>query len=229
MFPNIILMEYIEGKTFSNVLPEDYQIYARQLLKFSFVTLFMTGLCHGDLHVGNILFIKDVDANAASNYKICILDFGIVYQIEKTRNAFFYIFSNMCLLPPHEIATNIMLSGIIEPVSKIEDLKIYKREHYDNVINIITEFVNETVHIECKLSQLNIFKMMTDLNDYIINNNLIIDNIRIRPSEELIKFQVIFGMLQGLILKLCNDETYIELTNQLMTELFQIQLDASES
>lgn len=71
--------------------------------------------------------------------------------------------------------------------------------------------------------------MMTDLNDYIINNNLIIDNIRIRPSEELIKFQVIFGMLQGLILKLCNDETYIELTNQLMTELFQIQLDASES
>jgi hypothetical protein len=135
----------------------------------------------------------------------------------------------MCLLPPHEIATNIMLSGIIEPVSKIEDLKIYKSEHYDNVINIITEFVNETVHIECKLSQLNIFKMMTDLNDYIINNNLIIDNIRIRPSEELIKFQVIFGMLQGLILKLCNDETYIELTNQLMTELFQIQLDASES
>jgi predicted unusual protein kinase regulating ubiquinone biosynthesis (AarF/ABC1/UbiB family) len=237
-FPNVILMEYIEGNTLSNVLPEDYTIYAKQILKFSFVTLFMTGLCHGDLHVGNILFIKElnvdtnVDINVDTNvdtkytYKICILDFGLVYQIEKTRDAFFYIFSNMCLLTPHEIAANVMVSGILEPVSKIEDLKIYKKEHYDNIVNIITEFINQTVHISGQISQINIFKSLTELNDYINNNNLIVDNIRIRPSDDLIKFQVIFTMLHGVVLKLC-DNTYIDLANKVMTELFQF--DASES
>jgi predicted unusual protein kinase regulating ubiquinone biosynthesis (AarF/ABC1/UbiB family) len=224
MFPNVILMEYIDGKTLSNVLPEDYPIYASQILKFSFVMLFMKGLCHGDLHVGNILFIKD--STSDTKYKICILDFGIVYQIEKTRDAFFYILSNMCLLSPHEIATNIMLSGILEPVSKIKDLKIYNNEHYDNIVNIITEFINQTIHISGKISQINIFKMLTDLNDYINNNNLIVDNIRIRPSDELIKFQVIFTMLHGVVLKLCSD-TYIDLANKVMTELFQF--DVSES
>jgi len=229
-FPNVILMEYIEGKTLSNVLHEDYAIYAKQIIKFVLVSLFMKGLCHGDLHVGNILFIKEINTEINTEikftYKICILDFGIVYQIEKTRDAFFYIFSNMCLLPANDIATNVILSGILEPVSKINDLKLYKREHYDNIINIITEFINETVHISGQLSQINIFKTLTDLNDYINNNNLIVDNIRIRPSNELIIFQVIFGMLHGVILKLCNN-TYIELTNKVMTELFQFE--ASES
>jgi predicted unusual protein kinase regulating ubiquinone biosynthesis (AarF/ABC1/UbiB family) len=228
VFPNLILMEHIEGNTLDKVLPEDYPIYASQILKFSFVTLFMKGLCHGDLHVGNILFIKELNAAEELNYtyKICILDFGIIYEIKKTRDAFFYILSNICLLPPREIATNAMLSGILEPVSKIEDLKNNEKEHYDNIINIITEFINETVHISGQLSQINIFKLLTELNDYINNNNLIVDNVRIRPSEDIIKFQIVFGMLHGVALKLCND-TYIALTNQVMTELFQI--DASES
>ena len=229
-FPNVILMEYIECNSLSKVLPEDYAIYANQIMKFSFVTLFMTGLCHGDLHVGNLLFIKELNAELNDikkyTYKICILDFGIVYEIEKTRDAFFYILSNMCLLSPHEISTNVMVSGILEPVSKIEDLKIYKKEHYDNIINIITEFINQTVHISGQLNQINTFKSLTDLNDYINNNNLIVDNIRIRPSDDLIKFQVIFTMLHGVILQLCGD-TYIELANKVMTELFQIE--ASES
>ena len=228
-FPNVILMEYIEGKTLSKVLPEDYAIYAKQILKFSFVTLFMTGLCHGDLHVGNILFIKEnveTNSNSEPKYKICILDFGLVYKIEKTRDAFFYILSNMCLLTPHEIATNVMVSGILEPVSKIEDLKIYKKDHYDNIVNIITEFINQTVHISGQISQINIFKSLIELNDYINNNNLIVDNIRIRPSDDLIKLQVIFTMLHGVVLKLC-DNTYIDLANKVMTELFQF--DASES
>jgi predicted unusual protein kinase regulating ubiquinone biosynthesis (AarF/ABC1/UbiB family) len=185
----------------------------------------MKGLCHGDLHVGNILFIKD-ESCPVYKHKICILDFGLVYEIEKTRDAFFYIFSNMCLLPAEEIATKTLLSGILEPVSKIADLKVYKREHYDNIIKIITEFINETVHISHQLSHQNILKIVTELNDYLNNNNLTIDNVKIRPSDDLVKFQVIFAMLHGIILRLCND-TYIELANKVMTELFHV--DVSES
>ena len=148
------------------------------------------------------------------------------FEIKKTRDTFFYIFSNMCLLPAEEIAVKTLLSGILEPVSKIADLKIHKKEHYYNIIKIITEFINETVHISHHLSQQNILKMVTELNNYLNNNNLTINNVRIRPSEELIKLQVIFAMLHGVILRLCGD-TYIELANKVMTELFHV--DVSES
>ena len=225
MFSNVILMEYIEGKTVSNVLPEDYIVYAIQVLKFALVNLFMKGLCHGDLHVGNILFIKD-ETSPIYKHKICILDFGLIYEIEKTKDAFFYIFSNMCVLPAEDIAVKTMLSGILDPVSKIAELKIHKREHYDNIVKILTDFIYETVHISRKLSQQNILKMVTELNDYLNNNNLTINNVRIRPSDDLIKFQVIFTMVHGVILRLCG-ETYIELANKVMTELFHV--DVSES
>jgi hypothetical protein len=119
-----------------------------------------------------------------------------------------------------------MISGILEPVTKITDLKIHKKEHYDNIVKIITDFLDDTVHISRQLKQQNIFKMLTDLNDYLNNNNLTVDNIRIRPSDDLIKFQVIFAMLHGVILRFCND-TYIELANQVMLELFHV--DVSES
>ena len=39
------------------------------------------GFAHGDLHPGNILFIKDYNLHEKCRYKLGILDFGIMYQI----------------------------------------------------------------------------------------------------------------------------------------------------
>lgn len=220
--PNIILMEYIDGKTIQNIDKEDYDAYAKQVVKFVLVTLFMHGICHGDLHVGNILFIKDQN-DEKYPYKIGILDFGIVYKIEKTRDAFFYIFSNMCDKPPEELVENTMLSGIIEPVDYFKNLNSY---HYDNIKIIFTRFINETVHVSKNVSQVSIFRTLTDLNNYIVSNNLIVNGVRLKASDDLVKFQVVLGMLHGVILTLCKNR-YIELVNIVMRETFHI--DASES
>ena len=220
--PNIILMEYIDGKTIQNIDKEDYDAYAKQVVKFVLVTLFMHGLCHGDLHVGNILFIKD-ERDAKYPHKIGILDFGIIYKIEKTRDAFFYIFSNMCDVPPEEIVENTMLSGIIEPVDCFKKLNKF---HYDNIVQIFTRFINETVHVSKSVSQISIFRTLMDLNNYIVSNNLIVDGVRIKASDDLVKFQVVLGMLHGVILTLCKNR-YIELVNIVMRETFHV--DASES
>jgi hypothetical protein len=53
-----------------------------------------------------------------------------------------------------------------------------------------------------------------------------VNGFNIRPCDDLIKFQVIFTMLYGVILKLCGPK-YIEMTNQVMIDLFHI--DVSES
>jgi predicted unusual protein kinase regulating ubiquinone biosynthesis (AarF/ABC1/UbiB family) len=224
-FPNAIMMEYIQGKTIKDVDPKDNETFAVLILKFVLINLFMTGYCHGDLHTGNILFIKesvsDSDSVSENKYKICILDFGIIYKMTKLNETLFYIFSNMGVISPREIAENTLTSGIIEPVDNITKLP---KHHYDNLIHILTEFINETIHVSGKLNQSNIFKVFFDLNEYLISNNLINNkisenNCNLYASDDLIKFQMIFTMLHGVILKLCKNK-YIELTNQVMSETF---------
>ena len=221
-FSNIIMMEYIKGETLQTLDPNDYDEYSKQVIKFVLVTLLMNGLCHGDLHVGNILFIKD-ENDLKYKYKIGILDFGIIYEIDKMKNTFYYIFANMCSAPPKEIAHNLLLSGIIEPVDCIKKLP---QTHYDVILNILTNFINNTVHVSKHFSQVNTFKSISELNDYIVNNNLKINGFDIRPCDDLIKFQVIFSMLYGVIFKLCGQE-YIEITNKVMIDLFHIEVSES--
>jgi len=221
-YPNIILMEYIEGKTLQNVDKSDYDIYAKHLIKFVLVTLFMNGCCHGDLHIGNILFLKD-EAEEKNKYKIGILDFGIVYEIKTTRDAVFYLLSNLHDTLPEELAKKTFFSGIIEPVECLEKLN---NHHYTNITKMLTHFINVIVNIDKTISPMHMFKLLTDINQYIVNNNLMVEGFRIRPSDDLVKFKVIISMLHGVILTLCN-YNYIELVNQVMRETFHI--DVSES
>lgn len=221
-FSNIIIMEYIKGETLQQVNPCDYNEFSKQIIKFVFVNMLMNGQCHGDLHVGNILFIKD-ENDLKYKHKIGILDFGLIYEIDKMKNTFYYIFANMCTIPPKEIAQNLLLSGIVEPIECINNLNF---EHSNAIVNILTKFINNTVHISKHFSQINTFKSISELNDYIIDNNLIVNGFNIRPCDDLIKFQVIFSMLYGVIFKLCG-QNYIEFANKVMIDLFHI--DVSES
>jgi predicted unusual protein kinase regulating ubiquinone biosynthesis (AarF/ABC1/UbiB family) len=221
-FSNIIIMEYIKGETLQMINPCDYIEFSKQIIKFVFVNMLINGQCHGDLHVGNILFIKD-ENDPKYKHKIGILDFGLIYEIDKLKDTFYYIFANMCSAPPKEIAQNLLLSGIVEPIECINNLN---SEHSNAIVNILTNFINNTVHISKHFSQINTFKSISELNDYIIDNNLMVNGFNIRPCDDLIKFQVIFSMLYGVIFKLCG-QNYIEITNKVMIDLFHI--DVSES
>lgn len=179
-FSNIILMEYIQGDTLQAVDPVDYNEYSKQVIKFVLVTMLMNGLCHGDLHVGNILFIKDV-TDKKYKYKIGILDFGIIYEIDKMKDTFYYIFANMCSVSPEEMSKKLLTSGLIEPVEYISKLE---QKHYNHILLMLTNFINDTFRVSKHFSQVNIFKSLSELNDYIVNNNLIVNNYNVRPCDD---------------------------------------------
>jgi predicted unusual protein kinase regulating ubiquinone biosynthesis (AarF/ABC1/UbiB family) len=221
-FSNTIMMEYIKGEKLQNIDPSDYNEYSKQVIKFVLVTLLMNGICHGDLHVGNILFIKD-NNDPKYKHKIGILDFGIIYDIDKMKETFYYIFSNMCNIPSEKIAHNVLMSGLFEPVECIKKLP---QHHYNNILAIITKLVDDTINVSKHLSHVNIFKSIFNLNDYIVDNNLMVNGLSIRPSTDMIKSQMIFAMLYGVIFKLCGDK-YIELINKTMHSLFYIEVSES--
>ena len=221
-FSNVILMEYIKGSSIKDIKDADYHEYSKQIIKFVLVTTLINGVCHGDLHMGNILFIKD-ETDKKYKYKLGILDFGIVYEINKMKNTLYYIFANLYTDLPEKIAQNLLESGILEPADCI--IKIPKK-HYEYMLGILTKFINNTIYISKHFCQINAFKSLYELNDYIIENKLIVNGKQIRPCDDMLKIQVIFTMLYGVIFKLCG-KNYLEITNKVMLDLFHI--DVSES
>ena len=78
---DIIVMEYIDGMKITEIDPEDNDEFGKVLAAFNAKAAFCTSFYHGDLHPGNILFIKEPAAAAA--YKIGILDFGIIGHLSR--------------------------------------------------------------------------------------------------------------------------------------------------
>lgn len=213
-FPDLIMMEYMRGVTIDKVDKADYHNYAKQLLKLALTSLLVTGTTHGDLHVGNILFLKDNDD--AITYKLCILDFGIIYQLTDCRESLFDIFTDMCSLATDIIAKKILFSGLIQPLETIQSLSA---EQIAPMLKIIDSFVMNTIHVEKRLSPTHICRFLTDLNAYV--NTTQIKAFKLKASADLVKFKVLFGMLHGVLLTLCGDN-YIELTDKVMRETFHL-------
>jgi predicted unusual protein kinase regulating ubiquinone biosynthesis (AarF/ABC1/UbiB family) len=172
--------------------------------------------------MGNILFIKD-ENDTKYKYKIGILDFGIVYEIDKIKNILYYVFANLYTDLPEKIAQNLLESGILEPANCIINLS---KTHHKYILGILTKFINDTIYVSKHFSQINAFKSLYELNDYITENNLIVNGNQIRPCDDILKIQVVFTMLYGVIFKLCG-KNYLEITNKVMIDLFHI--DVSES
>jgi predicted unusual protein kinase regulating ubiquinone biosynthesis (AarF/ABC1/UbiB family) len=218
-YNDVIVMDFIHGNPISKVEPEDYLDYAKVIMKFVFVTTFLYGKIHGDLHSGNILFIKDSNPTNTNKYKLGILDFGIIYEINSdTKSGFYDIISNLQSASPTELADIILNSSIIEPLSHIKELD---KVHYDYMVNIISEFANNSVNVHNNINQFEVYKFLKDLNAYIekINCDQKQGQIKLKPSDDFVKVQVLFGMLHGVVLKLC-DGKYVQMANEVLNELF---------
>jgi predicted unusual protein kinase regulating ubiquinone biosynthesis (AarF/ABC1/UbiB family) len=83
--PDVVVMEYIDGMKITEIDPEDNDEFGKVLAAFNAKAAFCTSFYHGDLHPGNILFIKTLAPESANPiYKIGILDFGIIGHLSRT-------------------------------------------------------------------------------------------------------------------------------------------------
>lgn len=216
-YPNVIMMEYIEGIKIDQIEKEDYEPFAKQVLKFGIITSIIHGFTHGDLHSGNILFIKD-ENNIKNKYKIGILDFGIMYIIEKEfKENLFDVFTNIFNEQPNVTAEKILLSGFMEPVELLKNLP---EEKYNYLLNMATSMLDETLNTSKKANQIQLYKFLVNFNNY-LNTQKIID-IGLKPSDQFVKFQLVLAMSHGITLLLCKED-YIIIANKVINELFHTE------
>jgi predicted unusual protein kinase regulating ubiquinone biosynthesis (AarF/ABC1/UbiB family) len=220
---NVIVMDFIEGTKIQDVEEEDYEPFAKQVLKFGLVTTLFHGFTHGDLHAGNILFIKDPE-NTKTPYQLGILDFGIMYPIhEHFKHTLLEITTDLFSDPPEQIAKRLLHSGLIlQPLKTIEKLDA---EHYQYLLDMMTFSLNETLHRNKDGNQVRLYDFIYNLHSYLETNSL--HSLGLFLSDDFVKTQLVLAMAHGVTMKLCK-ENYIGLADRVVNELFHTDLFTSE-
>jgi predicted unusual protein kinase regulating ubiquinone biosynthesis (AarF/ABC1/UbiB family) len=220
IFPNIILMEFISGMSLNKVHQDDYETFAKLVMKFCFSTLLIHGFSHGDLHSGNILFIKNDknDKNYLLEYQIGIIDFGILCHIDKEfQNKIFQLFFEMLLKPSREIAINIINCGTFECTESINNLPC---NHYNELIDIFTQIIDETLQKKHGANHFQIYSTLSQITTYLKKHNL---NSILKLSDDFVKIQMALAMSHGITSKLCHDDS-LQLANNVFNEMFNTDL-----
>ena len=209
-FPNVIAMEHLSGVHISKLNENDYEPFAKLVVKYGVVSSFVNGFGHGDLHAGNILFIKNGD----SDYKLGLIDFGIVLEInDSVRDKFLDIFYDFSNKPPIDIS-NEFLSCFIEPK---EVFKYLPKEHKDSLVQITEKIIENVIHGSKSANQNKLFEFIIHFNDYLNTNDL--KKYGLYFNDDFIKMQMGLAMAQGVCLCLCKNN-YIEIANQVSNEMF---------
>lgn len=215
-YPNVIIMEKINGLKINQIDKEDHEKYARLVVRFAAITTLVHGITHGDLHPGNILFMKEEGTN--EKYKIGIIDFGIVYEIDSTfQEKMVELYSELFTQSPKEVATNLLYSGCLEPIEVIKNLP---KVHTDNLILLMAEIIEEVLN-KNTANQIEVCKVLMRMDRYMNNHQL--TKLGIRPSNNFVKAQLALAMSQGVTLTLCK-KNFISVVNTVINELFHTEL-----
>jgi predicted unusual protein kinase regulating ubiquinone biosynthesis (AarF/ABC1/UbiB family) len=219
-YKNAILMSFLEGDSIDNVSEDDYLHYAECVLKFAIVSCFVRGFAHGDLHPGNILFMKDIHVDGGKiSHRIGIIDLGITYefgthfqkQVFEITDNFFNGGSS------REVAEQMIKSGLL--FTPIENLPT---DEYDDLLTIFTLLL-EKRKSEASDIYYNIFDALLKITTYAKTNNKW-GNTSLNISPELVKLQMCFTMSCGLTHRLCKNKDYTEFVNECMNKVFHLDI-----
>ena len=216
-YPNVIVMERLYGGKIGEVEEKDQLEFAKHVVRFGAVTTIIHGLTHGDLHPGNILFIKD-PLDSTYTHKIGIIDFGIVYEIDAPfQEKMVDLYSNLFTRTHEEVASSILYSGCLEPIEVITQLP---KVHSDNLIQIMTEILDKVMN-HSAANELEVCNVLIQIDSYLRKTSLF--KLGIRPSNNFVKAQLALAMSQGVTLTLCK-EKFINVVEMVVNEVFHTEL-----
>lgn len=178
---NIIVMNFIKGKKFSELKKEEYDKYGKLLLTLMFCKNGITNYMHSDLHIGNILFLEN---------KLCILDFGLVMKINDEYLSLYFdllycsiidedydfIYNNINLFLSEKLNLNILSQ---------EERNLIKNSFYKN-----TKYVFE--------NEIDLIYLFNEIDKIIKIYNV---SININISEAIFSYTFILNTLNELLEK----------------------------
>lgn len=216
--PGVIVMERIVGKKIYEVEHEDKDIYAKLLAQFNFKSVYYDAVYHGDIHPGNIFFIKELksesDCNSDDddddgdsdderneekksmyNYRIGLIDFGIIGVLSRElQNTIFNLFKGL-YEKEHKNVAYCIIDNLIEPKDALTV------EQRNELIEIMSSYSEK--HFERDSQK------FLDAED-IIKINIILYDYGVQFSKEFCKIELSFAIADSVCKLLINKTTYMD-------------------
>jgi predicted unusual protein kinase regulating ubiquinone biosynthesis (AarF/ABC1/UbiB family) len=203
-YKNVIMMKHIEGNTIDFVAKEDYSTYAKMIMNYNMSCLLFHGMSHGDLHPGNILFIKNINTinmDSGYEYKIGLVDFGIVIRIrDEMRQHIFSTLFEMYLNPIDKVARDLIFYAL-EPRETLEKIP---SKHLENIVNICCKHFNTIIQKKDDFNITKLYDFIYDIYDY--NNQEEMKHYALTINEDIVKLQMSLAMINGIITSLTDNQ-----------------------
>jgi len=202
--PDMIVMDFIDGKTLYDVEEEDAEIYALLLSKFGIKNLLFNRLYHADMHPGNILFIK----TPKNEHKLGILDYGIMGELTKDDQDDFYQFITTLFVDNIDYVKilDLLLQFYIEPQERIQELKIKDKTRIDKEI---TAIIKLAIDNSGKLGTQELF-----------NINRILIEFKLKLSRKFCKVLLALAISESVSAKLGDNKKNYDSIKTAVKELF---------
>lgn len=219
---DIIVMEYIQGVTVSNVLEEDKIEFSKLLIKFTYINLLIHGAMHADLHAGNVLFIKNENITKRTpKHQLGVIDFGILMRIgDEFKNDMYELFGKVQTVPARDfVETAMFIMYDIRP-----HLSLIGTTHYEKMIQDPIAVIDRIFYGngDSDVNMLfEIFSILYHIQEYLKQHNVLATPLEMK--QEFIKMQTILAMNQGVIMQLCGEKC-ISLINEVFKETFSSAL-----
>lgn len=195
---NVIIMSYIEGKKLSQLEDNEKDKYCELLAKFGVKCVFFDGVYHGDLHQGNLLFMKNGD-----KYMIGVLDFGVIGNITREQQNKFYEFMLQFYNSHFNAAADLFLKNHVGPEKNLDKLtEERKKKICQKIACVLKRIITITKHA-------------TPNDMYTISN--ILHEYDLRILKYFCKVQLAFIINETVCRNLSVDRSFIEYYGELLT------------
>jgi predicted unusual protein kinase regulating ubiquinone biosynthesis (AarF/ABC1/UbiB family) len=220
---DILVMEYIDGIKIDQIQTDDYDEFGKVLATFNAKAAFCTSVYHGDLHPGNILFIK---SPSSPTHQIGILDFGIIGHLSRNDqeillNTTRYMYQRKY----HKLIDLIMSCELTEPIdsetgSTIMSTILQKNNDtykmmYDEIKQVLVSYTTPT------LKFFGVYELY-DIN-YILNKYGLIF------KRSLYRLFISIAIMDSIVTRLVNEVSYVEHMTDIVVEMFHIDLNEPDT
>lgn len=209
--PEVIVMDYIEGKRIEHIYSNDKDEYSKILSRFNLKCVFYDGIYHADLHSGNVIFIKDehiTDTDSCPKLKIGIIDYGIIGTMTREEQNVFFMFFKVLVSKNYRDLAQFIVEHLSEKICI--EYPTVTDEQKEVIINEIDELCSRVLNVDNKFFG----------GEEIYEINKILKKENMKFSKFFCRVELAIAISENVCNSLCKKLSYLEQMMIAFKEIF---------
>lgn len=207
--PEVIVMDFIEGKRIEHIDADDKDEYSKILSRYNLKCVFYDAIYHADLHSGNVIFIKDkANADTPSKLRIGIIDYGIIGTMSREEQNTFFMFFKVLVSKNYRDLAQFIVEHLSEKICN--EYQTCNDEQKEAVINEIDQLCSRVLSVDNKFFG----------GEEIYEINKILKRENMKFSKFFCRVELAIAISENVCNSLCKKLSYLEQMMIAFKELF---------